>query len=65
MHIYRTIVCFFVNFIQGSTNQTNSDKLSNGQTFDKMHIEIMALQDKIKYLEAQMITSPSVHGETQ
>ena len=43
----------------------HSERVSNYQTFDKMHIEIMALQDKIKYLEAQMVTSPSQHGDTQ
>ena len=30
-----------------------------------MHIEIMQLQDKIKFLEAQMVTSPSVSGDNQ
>ena len=50
------------NFMLGTNT---SDKLSSGQTFDKMHIEIMALQDKIKFLEAAMVTSPSVHGDTQ
>ena len=32
-------------------------------TYDRMHMDILHLQDKIRYLEAQMVTSPSVKNE--
>ena len=33
-------------------------------TYDRMHMDILQLQDKIKMLEAQMVTSPSIRNES-
>ena len=43
-----------------NTNQT-SESLRQA-TFDKMHIDILLLQDRIKSLEAQLVSSPSEVG---
>ena len=42
----------------GGTNQTGDESLGKS-TFNKMHMDILLLQEKIKSLEAQMVSSPS------